>query len=57
MTELEIQLQLIAAQAASLASAARHGAWESELSQGLRVIREALDKAGREVSNQRGGSR
>lgn len=54
--KLEAQLRLIAAQAETLAEkAASGGYWAGEMSDGLRVIREALDNAGREVSAQRSG--
>lgn len=56
--QLETQLRLIAAQAQALAEKASTGSyWCGEMSDGLRVIREALDSAGREVSAQRSGDR
>ncbi|MGO4718079.1 hypothetical protein AB4071_02980 [Stenotrophomonas sp. 2MCAF14_2] len=56
--QLETQLRLIAAQAQSLADKASTGSyWSGEMTDGLRVIREALDSAGREVSAQRSGDR
>lgn len=55
---LETQLRLIAAQAQSLADKASTGSyWCGEMVDGLRVIREALDSAGREISAQRSGDR
>lgn len=56
--QLETQLRLIAAQAQALAEKASTGSyWCGEMLDGLDVIREALDSAGREVSAQRSGDR